>query len=94
MSAKDTFITALRTSMTRMAQAMEDAPDLAALYTDRGYDPNHSGSDPIVTGDVSQYGLTGDDVYLAVQTLLAFVTYMQGGSPAYHVTVNKLRTDR
>jgi hypothetical protein len=92
---KASFIEALRAVCTRLARTQQDVEDIAAIYADRGYDPYHAGIDPITDADVAALGLTGDNIYTGVSTLLnGLVAFYAANSNTARTIMDVLRNDR
>lgn len=66
---KQAFIHGLATAAAHLLDAAEEVRDLSAIYTDRGYDSNHGGTDPITAEICEPMGYTAGNIYTAASIL-------------------------
>jgi hypothetical protein len=88
---KQAFIHGLAAAATKLLEATSDIKDLSAIYTDRGYDPNHAGTDPIADETANPMGLTANQVYEMAVTLN---TNLQAWLANNHTILNVMRRDK
>jgi predicted methyltransferase MtxX (methanogen marker protein 4) len=91
---KARYLTALQQQVNKVAQVMETSQTLLDLYTDRGYDVNHGGIDPIADADVAALGITANQVYFVTQLLGQLSAFFTANSNANQTIVNAVRNDK
>ena len=88
---KNNYLKAWQQQINKVAQVMETSQSYPNIYTDRGYDLNHSGADPIVDADVAGIGITANQVYSAEQVLGQLAAFF---TPANRAIINAVRNDK
>lgn len=94
MSTKSEFAEELQENATLMAQLAERMVSLEATYFDRGY--NGGGSDPIIDGDVSSFGITAANVSSWITLAQQFANFRDNSAVTtgdYDSTLNAIRND-
>ena len=88
---KTRYLQALQTQVVQVAHIMETSLSYQSLYTGRGYDPNHGGTDPIVDADVESIGITSAQVYSAAMLMGQIDTFF---TPEIRAIINAVRNDK
>ena len=91
---KTRYLQVLQAQCNAVAQVMETSQSFLDLYTDRGYDPNHGGLDPIVDADVAALGITANQVYSVAQLLGQLSAFFTANSNANQTIINAVRNDK
>jgi len=73
---------------------MESAQSFLDIYSGRGYDPNHAGTDPILDADVAGLGITADQVYLVAMLMGQLAAWFTANSGANQKIINAVRNDK
>ena len=88
---KTRYMQSFQQQINKIAQVMETSLSYQSLYTGRGYDPNHGGTDPIVAADVESIGITSDQVYSAAMLMGQIDTFF---TPEIRAIINAVRNDK
>lgn len=95
---KQTYMSHLSETMAKLRQDFADLADLAQLYSDRGYDPYHAGTDPIDDTAANASGFTSDEIYYSLGFANDVATFLSatvtGGTATHRALINQLRRDK
>ena len=91
---KKRYLQALQQQVNKVAQVMESAQSFLDIYSGRGYDPNHAGTDPILDADVAGLGITGDQVYEVAMLMGQLAAWFTANSGANQKIINAVRNDK
>ena len=91
---KGRYLQALQQQVNKVAQIMETSQSYLDIYTQRGFDPNHAGTDPIVDADVEALGITADQVYSVAMLMGQIAAFFTANSNANQKIINAVRNDK
>ena len=91
---KGRYLQALQQQTNAVAKIMETSQSFLDIYSGRGYDPNHAGTDPIVDADVASLGITADQVYQVAMLMRDIAAFFTANSNANQKIINAVRNDK
>ena len=91
---KTRYLQALQTQVVQVAHIMETSQSYLDIYSGRGYDGNHGGTDPLVDADVEALGITADQVYSVAMLKGQIASFFTANSNANQKIINAVRNDK